>query len=148
MIRRYDSLIVQRIARLLIPLIQIFALYVFFHGHYSPGGGFQAGVLIGASLILKLLVGSVKEREEFSVKAEFVMATLGVLIFLGIGICALSSGGRFFDYGAIGALGKEIAMRRYWGILIAEGGVLMVVSMTLVVIFHVLAITPDEDEQP
>ena len=33
------SLIVRVTARFVAPLIQIFALYVLFHGHYSPGGG-------------------------------------------------------------------------------------------------------------
>ena len=33
------------VARILIPMIMIFALYVQFHGDYGPGGGFQAGVI-------------------------------------------------------------------------------------------------------
>ena len=32
--------------------MQLFALYVVAHGHHSPGGGFQGGVILGASLIL------------------------------------------------------------------------------------------------
>ena len=43
MIRREDSVIVHVVTRVMVPLIQIFALYVIFHGHYSPGGGFQGG---------------------------------------------------------------------------------------------------------
>ena len=38
--------------RMVIPVIQIFALYVVAHGHHSPGGGFQGGVMLGASFIL------------------------------------------------------------------------------------------------
>ncbi len=143
MIQRHDSLIVEKITRLLIPFIQVFALYVYFHGHYSPGGGFQAGVLLGASFILELLVGTRRELSHLSVRSEFLLATLGVGIFAGVGGLALINGGRYFDYGVISLFGSDPAMRRYWGILLAEGGVAMVVSMTLLVIFHVLAFLPE-----
>ena len=52
MIEAHDSIIVKKATKLLVPSIQVFALYVLFHGHHSPGGGFQAGVLIGASGVL------------------------------------------------------------------------------------------------
>ena len=39
----YHNTIVDGVARLLVPFIQLFALYVISHGHYGPGGGFQAG---------------------------------------------------------------------------------------------------------
>lgn len=39
-----------------LPLIILFALYVQFHGDFGPGGGFQAGVIAGAALILYTLV--------------------------------------------------------------------------------------------
>ena len=43
-------------AKMLIPLILMFALYVQFHGEYGPGGGFQAGVIFAAAFILYTLV--------------------------------------------------------------------------------------------
>ncbi|MBN1687600.1 MAG: cation:proton antiporter [Candidatus Omnitrophica bacterium] len=144
--RRHDSIIVQKISKLLIPFIQLFALYVFFHGHHSPGGGFQAGVLIGASFILMFLVGMKKETQHFSVRREFLIAVLGLGIFLGIGAVSLFFGGELFDYSKIPFLGEVAPYRRYFGILIAEGGVLLVVSMTLVVITHVLAFLPVDRE--
>ena len=44
------DLIVTNTVRLIVPVIQIFAFYVLAHGHVSPGGGFQGGVVMGASL--------------------------------------------------------------------------------------------------
>ncbi|MCB9800438.1 MAG: cation:proton antiporter [Candidatus Omnitrophica bacterium] len=146
MIQRHDSIIVQSITRLLIPLIQLFALYVLTHGHYSPGGGFQAGVLIGGSIILKLLVGSQEERQSYSITNEFILAGLGVVIYLIAGAAPLFQGGDFFDYGFVTWLGAHTVERRYWAILLAETGVTLTVSMTLVVIFHALAITQFEDD--
>ncbi|MEC7875393.1 MAG: MnhB domain-containing protein, partial [Pseudomonadota bacterium] len=45
-------LVLSIVARILIPLIMLFALYVQFHGDYGPGGGFQAGVIFASSFIL------------------------------------------------------------------------------------------------
>ncbi len=46
-----DNWIGASVVRIVIPLIMLFALYVQFHGDYSPGGGFQAGVLFAVGLI-------------------------------------------------------------------------------------------------
>ena len=47
---RHD-LVLRVVAKILIPFILLFALYVQFHGDYGPGGGFQAGVIIAAAII-------------------------------------------------------------------------------------------------
>ena len=56
------DLIVTNTVRLIVPVIQIFALYVLAHGHVSPGGGFQGGVAMGASFILVALAWNLKDR--------------------------------------------------------------------------------------
>ena len=40
MMHPHDSIIVQTLGRFLIPVVQIFGLYVLFFGQYGPGGGF------------------------------------------------------------------------------------------------------------
>jgi multicomponent Na+:H+ antiporter subunit B len=45
----YDSLVVRFAARVQAPLLQLYGIYVLLHGHYSPGGGFQAGAALAAS---------------------------------------------------------------------------------------------------
>ena len=47
-----DNPITTLISSIVAPFIMLFALYVIFHGHYSPGGGFQGGTLLAASIIL------------------------------------------------------------------------------------------------
>ena len=56
MIEAHDSLIVRSAGKLLIPLSQLFALYVLFFGQYGPGGGFAGGVILGSSFLLAVLV--------------------------------------------------------------------------------------------
>ena len=141
MIKPHDSLIVRKISLLMVPMIQLFAFYVFFHGHHSPGGGFQAGVLIGASIILKLLVLTRVERTAFSIRRELLIATLGLAIYTAAGALALPSGLNYLNYEYLSILSPEVAMRRFYGIMIIESGVVLVVAMILVIIFHQLALT-------
>ena len=55
MIAEQQSIIVKTLCRLLVPFIQMFGLYVIMHGHSSPGGGFQGGVILASSFILLAL---------------------------------------------------------------------------------------------
>src|SRR5690606_12597689 len=49
-------LVPRLVGRLLMPFLVLFGLYIQFHGDFGPGGGFQAGALISAGLILYALV--------------------------------------------------------------------------------------------
>lgn len=46
------DLILQKGAKVQIPLILMFGIYVVLNGHLSPGGGFSGGTVMGAALIL------------------------------------------------------------------------------------------------
>ena len=52
----HSYLVLRVVAKLLIPFILLFALYVQFHGDFGPGGGFQAGVIFAAAFILYALI--------------------------------------------------------------------------------------------
>lgn len=47
-----NDLIFQTIAKLLLPLIFVYGVYVVLNGHISPGGGFSGGAVLGGGLIL------------------------------------------------------------------------------------------------
>lgn len=49
-----DDIILQTVAKILVPPIIIFGIYVILAGHLGPGGGFSGGAVIGAGLILYL----------------------------------------------------------------------------------------------
>ena len=50
------DLILRVVAKVFLPFILIFALYVQFHGDFGPGGGFQAGVIIAAAVVFYALI--------------------------------------------------------------------------------------------
>jgi multicomponent Na+:H+ antiporter subunit B len=136
MTRRHDTVVVRTGVRLLAPIAQIYALYVLFHGHYSPGGGFQGGVIFAAAYIL---VGLAHGREELErrirPRALVAIAGLGVLVYLTTGILPFFWDARYLDYGAIEFLGHEIARRRAWGILMVESGVFLTVFSVITLLF-------------
>lgn len=47
-----EDVILQTVAKILIPTALIFGIYVVLNGHISPGGGFSGGAIMGAALIL------------------------------------------------------------------------------------------------
>jgi multicomponent Na+:H+ antiporter subunit B len=133
------SLVVRVTARTVAPLIQIFALYVLFHGHYSPGGGFQGGVMIAASVILmRLSHGSRATQRLMPTSVATRLAALGALMFLVVGAIAFRYGGEFLDYGRI-PLAEGEPMRRSYGILLVELGVALACIAALVSIYDDLA---------
>jgi multicomponent Na+:H+ antiporter subunit B len=132
-----NSLIVQTSVRLLVPFMQMFGLYVIVHGHYSPGGGFQGGVILGASFILLALAYDLKTSyRHFSVSANSLLANSGVLVFTGVGILCALMGGLFLDYSALDRIIPLGPVEwRSFGIFLIEVGVGLAVMSIMVSLF-------------
>ena len=130
-------LVLRVIAKLLIPLILIFALYVQFHGDYGPGGGFQAGVIFASAFILySLIFGVENARSVISFNLLRFVSASGLLLYIGVGIAALILGGNFLDYNA---LLSDPVHGQHLGILVIELGVGMTVAAVMMMIFFVFA---------
>ncbi len=126
-------------ARGLAPVIQLFALYVVFHGHYSPGGGFQGGVLLAASFVLvRLAEGYRVGQYQVPRRAGPLLGAVGVLVFAGVGFAALLAGGSFLDHGRVPLPGLAPAELRSLMILVIEVGVAMAVAGVLTAIYDEL----------
>ena len=137
--RASPSLVVRVTCRIVAPVIQVFGLYVLFHGHYSPGGGFQGGVMIAASIILlRMSHGTRATQPLLPTSLATRGAALGALIFLAIGALALLYGGEYLDYGRV-PLSDDPAMRRSHGILLIEVGVALACITAIVSIYDDLA---------
>jgi multicomponent Na+:H+ antiporter subunit B len=143
----YD-LIITTTCRLVIPFIQLFALYVIAHGHHSPGGGFQGGVILGASIILYAISHDLRSAmKRMSEKIGALFSTAGILIYAGTGALCLVLGANFLDYSALaGLLGVDPITARSHGILIVEIGVGLAVMATMIWIYYVLSSVGRNDE--
>ena len=130
-------LILRVITKLIVPPILLFALYVQFHGDYSPGGGFQAGVIMSAAIILYSLVFGLGAAERIIPKAVLLFLTsLGVLIFAGVGVESLFFGGNYLNYSVLA--GTQVA-GQHLGILLVELGVGITVFAVMLTIFFAFA---------
>ena len=124
-----QQLILRIAAKLFIPFILLFALYVQFHGDYGPGGGFQAGVIFAAAFVLYTLIWGVDEAKRVvSPNLLQVLAALGVLIFAGTGMAGIFLGGTFLDYGV---LQHDPVHGQHLGILLVELGVGITVAAVM-----------------
>ncbi|MEM8769497.1 MAG: DUF4040 domain-containing protein [Pseudomonadota bacterium] len=130
-------LIPRIVGRLLIPFILLFGLYVQFHGEYGPGGGFQAGAIIAASIILyALLEGEAHALEVLPQNVLLGLMAGGAILYTSVGLVSLLLGGNFLDYSVLASdpvIGQQI------GIIVIEAGVGITVTGTLLAIFHAFA---------
>ncbi|MFK5977305.1 MAG: Na(+)/H(+) antiporter subunit B [Rhizobiaceae bacterium] len=133
-------LILRVITKLLVGPIILFALYVQFHGDYSPGGGFQAGVIFAVGFILYGIVfGLQKVKAVFPEWLVHKLLALGVLVYAGTGVYALLTGYNFLDYSA---LAHDPVHGQHYGILIVEAGVGITVSAVMVAIYYAFGSRP------
>jgi len=125
------------VAKMIIPVIMLFALYVQFHGDYSPGGGFQAGVIFAASIILYALVFGLEAAERAAPPAVLrVLSVSGVLIYGGVGVVTMFLGGNFLDYNV---LAHDPRHGQHLGILLIETGVGITVAAVMIMIFFLFS---------
>jgi len=130
-----EQFIVREVARLLIPFILLFGLYVIFHGEISPGGGFQGGVILASAFILYTLVyGAEGGQRVLSSDASDRLNSVGVLLFAGVGVATMVLGGAFLAYNEL--LPAQPAAGQVLGIVLVELGVGITVFAVMVTLFN------------
>lgn len=147
MIHAHDSVIVRVMSRLLIPLIQLFALYVLFFGQYGPGGGFVGGVMLGASLILGILVFGPDAAPSLLAQKVIHGDGIGLIIFAGVGGLCLIGGGEFLNYSNLEIPWVDTdSHRRYLCILLTQIGVAVDIAVTAISIVFSLSLIDNSGE--
>ena len=129
-----DQIILRVVAKLLMPYLLLWAFYVQWHGDYGPGGGFQAGVIFAAGVVLfALIFGLAAARQAIRPGVVHAGISAGLLIYAGVGVANMLAGAAFLDYDTFGHHGQ------HWGILIVELGVGVTVSAVMLSIYTALA---------
>ncbi|WP_300541409.1 Na(+)/H(+) antiporter subunit B [Maricaulis sp.] len=137
-------LILRVVSKLLIPMIVVFGFYVQFHGDFGPGGGFQAGVIVAAAVILYALIFGMEEaRKAIPPVVARIGAATGVLLYAGVGVATLFMNGageplNFLDYDALHP-DQGHHTGQHYGILLVELGVLCTVASVMLAIFYAFA---------
>jgi len=128
--------------------VQLFALYVIAHGHHSPGGGFQGGVILGASVILISISHDMRTAiGRISEKTIHILMAVGVLIYSGIGALCMLLGSNFLDYASLSKiLFTDKIEARSLGIFGVEVGVGITVMAVMISIYNNLSSEGRQDE--
>jgi multicomponent Na+:H+ antiporter subunit B len=127
--------------RTLVPFLVLFAAYVVVHGHSSPGGGFQGGAILAAALILLRLIRG--RARLLDARRAVLLASVGVLLYAGIGLACLLFSGNYLDYGVL-PLPMDEAHVREFSTLGVEVGVFLGVTAVLLLIFESLTAGGEE----
>jgi multicomponent Na+:H+ antiporter subunit B len=150
-----EMVILRTVSKGFVPFILLFGLYVQFHGDFGPGGGFQAGVIFAAGLVLYGLIFGLEDLKRVAPPwvLECTLAC-GVLLYGGTGIAGMLLGGQFLEYNvldshyhlelATGALAQTTmhvpnGHGQHLGLLLIEGGVGIAVTSAMTLIFYAFA---------
>lgn len=121
------------IAFLMVPIMILFGLYIQFHGDYTPGGGFQAGIIIASGIILySMLFGVSATLKAIPYPIIKFTNALGILIYGGTGIITILLGQNFLSYDIL--LANSVAGQKL-GIFLVELGVAFTVFSSMLIIY-------------
>ena len=132
-----SDMILRVIAKLLMPFMLIFALYVQFHGEFGPGGGFQAGVIAAGAVVFYAIIFGLAEGQRLMPEwvVEKMLAT-GVLLYATVGLAGIALGGNYLDYFVLDADSVRGQLR---GIFWVEAGVGLTVAGVMIKLFYLFA---------
>lgn len=110
--KRKASEILRTGSAFLLPIIFLYGIFIFTHGHLTPGGGFQGGVIIASGILLLMLAEISWKMNDLILHwveslSGFFYVIIGLLgIFLAAGfldnrLLPLGNFGRLFSAGAI-----------------------------------------------
>jgi multicomponent Na+:H+ antiporter subunit B len=131
------DLVLRIVAKLLMPFMLLFALYVQFHGDYGPGGGFQAGVIAAAAIVFYAITFGLAPAQRLVPErlVERLLAA-GVLLYAGVGIAGVLLGGNYLDYFV---LDRDPVQGQHRGIFWVEAGVGITVAGVMLKLFYMFA---------
>ena len=102
----YPNQLLKIAVDVLFPLIILFGFYIIIHGHLSPGGGFQGGVVIASAFLLMFLA----KDDEFSLNHKIIslaeaLSGAGFILLGLLGVLLLDRFfGNFLPLGSMGNL--------------------------------------------
>ena len=131
------SSILQTAARLLMPLLLLFAVFLLLRGHNQPGGGFVGGLVVAASFVLYSIAFGVDAARRALLVRPSTLLGIGLLVALVSGLPAVVAGHAFMTalWTTIGAGSMAIAVGTPLvfdvGVFLAVVGVVLTIVFTL-----------------
>ena len=140
-----NDIVLRVIAKLTMPFMVLFAVYVQFHGDFGPGGGFQAGTIAAAAIVFYAVIFGLRAGQRLVPEwlVEKMLAA-GVLLYAGVGVAGILLGGNYLDYFV---LAHDPVHGQHRGIFWVEAGVALTVSGVMLKIFYMFAGRGRVDEE-
>jgi len=132
-----ESPVIMTTVRIVAPFALTYGLVLTFHGADSPGGGFQGGAVIGATiLMIAFAFGIEPTRDWLANRTVVLLSAGGVLVFGAVGLLPMLTGGRFLQH----AVFETVGIPRKYGLEAMEiGGIAPIVAGIVVGLFFVIA---------
>ena len=141
-----QHIVLHLIAKMLIPFIMLFALYVQFHGDYGPGGRISSRCYFRCRRhTLWNHLGKEMALQVVPIKLVHTLAAVGVLLYTCVGVAGMLLGGEFLNYNVL--LSDPVA-GQHIGILLIELGVGITVASVMISLFFSYSMYqhPDDPE--
>lgn len=104
------TLIVRTTTKLVSPFMVTYAAYLMLYGHLSPGGGFQAGVILAVSVILLITShGYRRVKGRFRLKEVSLIESTSAITVIMLAIAGITFGGFFYNFLRGGEFGSLIS---------------------------------------
>lgn len=136
---KINDLILKTITKVVVFIILTMAVYLFFSGHYFPGGGFIGGLVLASAIVLMYLVTDI-ETVHKGMPFDFkIIAAIGVLMATGTGFASVLFGKDFLTQAALAVQFPLIGEKELASVVLFELGVAMTVVGVVVTIILIIS---------
>jgi multicomponent Na+:H+ antiporter subunit B len=135
---KINDVILQAITKIVVFIILTLAVYLFFAGHNTPGGGFIGGLVLASAFVLLCLAYDI-ETVQKGIPFDFkLVAALGAFIVVATGLGSVFFGEPFlshtftvFDFTLFGRLGLSTVTLFESGVALAVVGVVVTIILSI-----------------
>ncbi len=129
------SVLLEVVARLLIPTILVFSVFLLVSGHDKPGGGFAGGLVASMAYVLRYVAGGRSELAAGVPMRPDALLAVGLLVACGTAVVPLLFGGTVLEAASVTVALPIFGEVKFASILMFETGVfLIVVGLVLSVV--------------
>jgi len=130
-----NDVMLRTVSKVAVFIILMFAVNIFFAGHYTPGGGFVGGLLTASAIVLLMLAFDIETVKKIMPFNYVAMIAAGLLLALGTAAASIFFNVPFFthayDYFNLPLFGKTSL---HSAALFDLGVFLVVVGVTMTII--------------